>query len=86
MFKFKYEIELITSEKIFLFGEDYYNDKKFFWEMHRFKILELCEKIQQTGFPIKIKDLQLQSLIKIKSIQELKDWLKENQPFQNMIK
>ena len=35
MFEFKHEIELQSSEKIKLFGEDYFGDKSTFWNAHQ---------------------------------------------------
>ncbi|TCI91800.1 hypothetical protein [Tenacibaculum sp. M341] len=81
MFQFKHEIELVSSEKIKLFGEDYFCDKRKFWEFHQNTLLHLYERVFETGFPIKITDLVFNKLIVIENMSSFRSWLKLNQPF-----
>jgi len=82
MFAFKHQIQLKTSEKIWLFGEDYYNDKNIFSNAHRATLVQLCKKINVSGFPITIKDLQANETLKIYSKSTFSQWLITNQQFQ----
>jgi len=81
MFKFKHEIELANKDKIWLFGEDYYNDKKVFWEAHCLALSDLCVKISEIGFPFKIIDLQTHKTLSVISKNQWDTWLKNHQPY-----
>ena len=81
MFEFKYEIELKTSEKISLFGEDYFGDKRTFWNAHQASLKSLYKTVSETGFPIKIGDLEFDKWVVIENQHEFHAWLKTNQPF-----
>ncbi|MEM5541057.1 hypothetical protein [Olleya sp. AS48] len=81
MFEFKHEIELKTSEKTKLFGQDYFGDKSTFWNSHQTSLNSLYKKVIETGFPISITDLQFEKTIAIENIGEFHRWLKSNQPF-----
>jgi hypothetical protein len=80
MFAFRYLVQLKTTEKIGLFGEDYYNDRNIFSYAHRNTLNQLCEKVDLTGFPITIKDLQSNETLEIDSKIALAQWLIKNQP------
>ena len=81
MFEFKYEIELKNSEKTKLFGQDYFGDKSTFWNSHQTSLNNLYKKVIETGFPIRIKDLQFNKTIVIENIEGFHIWLKSKQPF-----
>ena len=81
MFEFKHEIELKSTEKIKLFGQDYLGDKSTFWNSHQTTLNSLYKKVSESGFPIKITDLQFNKIIEIENIENFHVWLKSNQPF-----
>lgn len=82
MFDFKHRIILKDESTIALFGEDYFCDKKVFWESHQTTLKTLCEKVCETGFPITIKNLMDNISLEIDGKKEFDSWLKENQPFE----
>jgi len=81
MFKFKHSIQLKNNQCIKLFGEDYYNDKKVFYEAHIKMLRDLCQKVHTNGFPVTITDLESGSNLKINTKKEFKLWLQNNQSF-----
>ncbi|WP_282042965.1 hypothetical protein [Winogradskyella flava] len=82
MFNFRYEIELASEEKLWLFGEDFYKDKNLFWKSHQTKLKELCLKVCLNGFPIVIRDLQFKTELVITSQIQFNYWFKNNQPYE----
>lgn len=80
MYSFKHEIKLKSEEKVYLFGEDYFNDKRVFYEQHISMLNKLCNKVFSTGFPILINDLQSKNKLLVKTKTEFKEWLKLTQP------
>lgn len=80
MFAYRHLVKLKTTEIIGLFGEDYYNDRNIFSNAHKNTLNQLCEKVDLTGFPITIKDLQSNETLQIDSKISLAQWLIKNQP------
>lgn len=81
MFEYKYKIELKNTEIVNLFGEGYFADKSTFWKSHQTSLNSLYDKTLETGFPIKITDLELNRIELITNINDFHIWLKINQPF-----
>ncbi len=80
MFTIKHSITLNNGEIISLFGEDYFGDKKVFWEAHQTQLNELLEKVTELGPPVKATVLpQAKSLI-FEDTASFKSWLSQNHP------
>lgn len=81
MFDVKHEITLKTKEIIPLFGEEYFADNSTFWNAHQTNLNALYERVINTGFPIKITDLEFNNDFEINTLEEFHSWLKQNHPF-----
>lgn len=81
MFKFQYEIQSPNGELVWLFGEDYYTDKKVFWDAHQKMLKNLHLKVTELGFPIVIKNFSDNMSFKLNCTSDFELWLKKNQPY-----
>ena len=81
MFDYKHQIELKTKQKFSLFGEDYFGDKRSFWEYHQSMLNDMYDNIIKVGFPLTITDLELNQSESIEDLQSFHAWLRANQPF-----
>lgn len=48
IFEFRHEIELKSTEKIKLFGQDYFGDKSTFWNSHQTTLNSLYKKVSES--------------------------------------
>lgn len=81
MFDYKYEIVLQNNSTYRLFGEDYFADKSTFWNAHQSALNSLYDGVIESGFPIKIIDLEHDKDLVIDTLEAFHSWLKSNQPF-----
>ena len=80
MFEVKYQIELNNKASFILYGEDYYYDKRVFYETHLNLLRQLYQLVIAIGFPVYIKDMEFNEEIQIRSLVDFEDWLAKNQP------
>ncbi|MEM6379635.1 MAG: hypothetical protein AAF705_15635 [Bacteroidota bacterium] len=70
----RYTLIFSEGETYLLFGEDFFNDKKVFWEIHQTKVKQCFEMIQQKGWPIKVYDDLTKEEQSFSNEREFKDW------------
>jgi len=76
MFKIKYKIELNNDYTISLFGENYFADKKVFWDSHQTRLKNLWEKVNELGMPVTIIEYPDETRTEIENIEIFKAWMK----------
>lgn len=78
----EYIHRLIIKEgtEFYLFGSDYWADKRNFNLHHRAILESMCEKIHRRGYPLEIKDIAMKEKRTIDTVDEMRAWLKETQP------
>lgn len=80
MFFVKYKVTLVNNEVLNLYGEDYYNDKLVFNNMHIIKLKELYKKVLSIGFPLQICDLEFNKTFRVNAQKDFDMWLANTQP------
>jgi hypothetical protein len=81
MFEYKYKIEFKNGDTTSLFGEGYFADKPTFWESHQTTLNDLYKNVLNSEFPLIITDLEINTILKINTLQEFNIWITKNQPF-----
>ncbi|MFK7796795.1 MAG: hypothetical protein AB8E82_05020 [Aureispira sp.] len=80
MFHIRHQITLANGEHISLYGEDYFGDKRVFWETHQRLLTQLLEQVDQTGSPIQVLQLPEELTIHFDQVAAFKHWLSQHHP------
>jgi len=75
----RFEVKFSNGSKYSLYGKDYYNDKRVFWEDHRSNLIGFCSNVCEKGIPLEVYDKELEVTTKFKNKVEFENWFKENQ-------
>lgn len=81
MFEVRYSVAKKGSFCISLYSEDYFGDKKVFWESHQARLRELWQSVKEHGFPVQVTDESDQSVTTLEDQDAFEVWITENQPF-----
>ena len=80
MFVLRYHIKFKDGSVTSLYGEDYFGDKKVFWDAHQTMLTGLCNKVCNEGFPVFINDAYLDMHERMDNLDQFNTWLKKNHP------
>lgn len=81
MFSKKHEITLNDGVVILLYGEDYFGDKKAFWDSHQTQLKSLIAKVNLLDAPIEVVEFPDEHKLYFKDINSFKIWLSEHHPY-----
>ena len=82
MFNIRHQITLATGEQILLYGEDYFKDKRVFWETQQNLLKHLLEQVDQIEPPTDVLQLPEELTIHFDKVKTFKDWLSQHHPIQ----
>jgi hypothetical protein len=82
MFHIRHQITLANGAQVSLYGEDYFGDKRVFWETHQHLLKQLLEQVEQVGPPIQVLQLPEELTIHFDKVSAFKDWLSQHHPIQ----
>lgn len=76
MFDIKYRFYFKDGDVKSLYGQDYYGDKRCFYEYHHRMLEEVRDKASDAEFPIKIIDEETGEEYQVQTLEEFHEWLK----------
>ncbi|WP_196889349.1 hypothetical protein [Aureivirga sp. CE67] len=80
MFQPKHQITLSDGDSYTLYGEDYFCDKKVFWEAHQSILKHLVEALEISKLPIKVLEISERKELKFETIVAFQNWLEKKHP------
>lgn len=80
MFQTKHCITLANGEYFSLFGEDYFGDKKVFWEAHQSQLHALLNQVKEVGAPIVVVEYPDELSWTFETVDAFKQWLSKHHP------
>lgn len=80
MFKIKHQITLADDSIFDLYGEDYFGDKRVFWEAHQSTLNALVAKVKAVGPPIAVTYPPKEHVYTYKEVDAFLKWLSNNHP------
>lgn len=80
MFQIRHSITLVNGEHFSLFGEDYFGDKKVFWEAHQSQLNALLNRVQEVGAPIVVVEYPQEANLTFETVDLFKQWLSKHHP------
>ncbi len=80
MFQVKHHITFINGAIVSLFGEDYFADKKVFWEAHQSQLAALLIQVKEIGAPILVVEYPNESTLTFETNEAFLQWLAKHHP------
>lgn len=80
MFQIKHKITFSTGEIVSLYGEDYFGDKKVFWDSHQTQLNGLLKKARELGGPFKVVEYPNAQEHEFMELKSFTDWLSKSHP------
>ncbi len=77
-YQYRFSIRFRDGRETRFFGEDYFNDKKMFWEWHQTQLRALCSELDSSSFPIVVTELETGQTTSFDEEKQLLRWLGEN--------
>lgn len=80
MFDVKHEITFNSGEIVSLYGEDYFADKKVFWDSHQTRLKGVLEKAKVLGGPFKVIEFPREQEFSFNDFNTFIEWLSKSHP------
>ena len=80
MFEVKHRITFNNGEITSLYGEDYFSDKKVFWDSHQTQLKGVLEKAKFLGGPFKVTEFPNNQKFEFNDCNAFIEWLSKSHP------